>query len=549
MQRDPSVPRRRRRRPRGIVVLAAAALGMLTMLTPASAHISPVPPPYAAFDLGTPDWTHSGHDLFNTRNNPYEHDINTRNVSSLAPKWTFTTHGDVSATPAVVGDTIIFPDWAGYLYKLNRHTGQLIWQKQISDYNGLPNSLSRTSPLVSGNTIYIGDQNAANFSTGTHLMAIDATTGALKWITTADTNFAAVMTQSPTIFNGVLYVGVSSKQAATATVPGLPFGTFRGSLLAVQASTGKILWQKYTVPDNGGQSGGYSGGGVWGGEPVVDPYRGLVYIGSGQNLSVPQSVSDCQTAGGTPQECLSPDDHIDSMLAFRMSDGKPVWEAGAKMFDTWTAACNPGQPPQNCPPNPGLDSDFADGMHIAFPVGPDGRPHEVVTAGQKNGDYWQVDPGTGKVLWRTTVGPAGLHGGVEWGSATDNKRIYLSQANSNHVPFTLMNGETTSGGFFAALDAQTGKILWETADPTANETPGAVTVANGVMYATSISGKMFALDGATGKILWSYQGQGSANAGPAVVDGTVYWGNGYQNLFYPHGVHSTTFYAFTPGGR
>jgi polyvinyl alcohol dehydrogenase (cytochrome) len=173
----------------------------------------------------------------------------------------------------------------------------------------------------------------------------------------------------------------------------------------------------------------------------------------------------------------------------------------------------------------------------------------VVTAGQKNGDYWQVDPGTGKVLWRTTVGPAGLHGGVEWGSATDNKRIYLSQANSNHTPFTLMNGQTTSNGFFAALDAQTGKILWETADPTANETPGAVTVANGVMYATSISGAMFALDGATGKILWSYQGQGSANAGPAVADGTVYWGNGYQNLFYPHGVHGTTFYAFTPGGR
>ena len=98
MQRDPSVPRRRRRRPRGIVVLATAVVGMLTMLSPASAHISPVPPPYAAFDLGTPGWTYAGHDLFNTRNNPYEHDINTRNVSSLAPKWTFTTRG-VSSSP------------------------------------------------------------------------------------------------------------------------------------------------------------------------------------------------------------------------------------------------------------------------------------------------------------------------------------------------------------------------------------------------------------------------------------------------------------------
>src|SRR5438445_12767904 len=112
MQREPSVPRRSRRRLRGIAVLAAATVSMLTVLSSASAQLTPVPPQYAAFDWGTPQWTYSGHDLFNTRNNPFEHTINTSNVSTLAPKWQFTTHGDVSATPAVVGDAIIFPDWA-----------------------------------------------------------------------------------------------------------------------------------------------------------------------------------------------------------------------------------------------------------------------------------------------------------------------------------------------------------------------------------------------------------------------------------------------------
>ena len=40
-------------------------------------------------------------------------------------KWEFTTTGDVSATPAVDGDTVYFPDWGGQLYavdKQDRHS-------------------------------------------------------------------------------------------------------------------------------------------------------------------------------------------------------------------------------------------------------------------------------------------------------------------------------------------------------------------------------------------------------------------------------------------
>jgi polyvinyl alcohol dehydrogenase (cytochrome) len=41
---------------------------------------------------------------------------------------------------------------------------------------------------------------------------------------------------------------------------------------------------------------------------------------------------------------------------------------------------------------------------------------------------------------------------------------------------------------------------------------------------------MFALDAANGKQSWQFTSGGSVNAGPAIVDGRLYWGSGYSNL-------------------
>ena len=68
------------------------------------------------------------------------------------------------------------------------------------------------------------------------------------------------------------------------------------------------------------------------------------------------------------------------------------------------------------------------------------------------------------------------------------------------------------------------------------------------MFAGSMSGHMYAFDGATGEILWDFVGEGSSNAAPAIVDGTLFWGNGYNNRFISR-AGSTTFYAFSVGGR
>ena len=105
-----------------------------------------------------------------------------------------------------------------------------------------------------------------------------------------------------------------------------------------------------------------------------------------------------------------------------------------------------------------------------------------------------------------------------------------------------LSNTTVTGGSWAALDPITGTILWQTADPQTETLPaplgtvgvwdlGPVTVANGVVYTASMakSGhQMFALDAATGQILWQFAAGSSVNSGPAVVDGSVYWGSGYS---------------------
>ena len=71
-------------------------------------------------------------------------------------------------------------------------------------------------------------------------------------------------------------------------------------------------------------------------------------------------------------------------------------------------------------------------------------------------------------MWATTVGPGGDLGGMEFGSATDGERIYAQLTNFGHTPFQLTAGahagETTDGGIWAALDAATGKLVWQLPD-------------------------------------------------------------------------------------
>jgi polyvinyl alcohol dehydrogenase (cytochrome) len=528
-----------------------AARGMLLALA-ALALLLPV----LAGAAGSSSWPSGGHDSSNTHSNPAETKLNAENVKNLAVKWTYTTQGDVSANPAVVDGAVYFPDWGGYLHKVDAATGAKIWSRKISDYDGIPGSVSRASPAVVGNTVYVGDQNGGN------LTAVNATTGNAIWTTRVDQHPFAILTAGPLVYNGVVYQGVASAEEGVATNPNYPCCTFRGSVVALNAATGAILWKTFTVPDNAGlpctgqnpaTGCGYTGGAIWGTTPAIDPASNTLYVTTGNNYTVPDSVKSCQANGGTPSQCLSPDDHVDAVLALNATTGQIKWATGVQGFDDWNVACIPGFDPNNCPANPGPDFDFGSGPNL-FTTNVKGKKQLVVGAGQKSGQYWALDAATGEILWSQAAGPGSTLGGIEWGPATDGKRIYVAEANFFGIPYTIPSGATITSGSWAAIDPATGAVIWQTPDPSNNafgggNALGPVTVANGVLYAPSMSGHMFALDAANGKILWDFQSAGAAISGAVVVNGTVYWGDGYTHLGIPGWNGSTTFYAFSLNGK
>jgi polyvinyl alcohol dehydrogenase (cytochrome) len=477
------------------------------------------------------DWPMFGQNISNTAS--ADGGVDAKNAASLSVKWTFTTGGDVSARAAVVGGVVYFPDWGGNIWAVDADKGTKVWGHQLSDY-GLPaNTHSRTSPAVEGDTLYIGTQE------GGWLLAIKAKTGDLVWKTQIDSSPLAAITSSPTVDGGVVYVGGMTLEEFVATNPAYPCCFNRGSVAAVLAADGSVIWRTFTAPA------GYSGADVWGSNPVVDDSTGTVYVGTGNNFSKPNdpAFTACMTAGGTEAACLSPDDHVDSMLALDMRTGAIKWSQRLTSGDDWNVACFVA-PFTNCPQGSGPDYDFGSAPNL-FTIKTAKGNRKVIGAGQKSGVYSVFDAATGNLIWATQVGPGSSLGGMEWGSATDGNRVYVAISNFYGIPYAYGNA-----GSFAALDAQTGSVIWQVADPNGAVDIAPVAVSKDVVFVGSMggdpsAGTMLALDAATGQTLWSFASGASVNAGAVIADNTVYWGSGYAHLGIPGYTGNNKFYAFS----
>ena len=472
-------------------------------------------------------WESAGGGLNNNRNQPRETTLTPANVHSLTTLWAFTAGGDVSATPTVDATAVYVPDWGGNLFAVSRSNGQLIWSHKISDYDNFNGSIARVSPVISGNELIIGDIESGSVThEGANVIAVDRATGALLWITKVESHPAAVITGSPVVYKDVVYVGVSSSEEGLADNPEYACCTFRGSVVALDVLNGQILWKQYVVPDNGGDVGSYSGGAVWQ-PPAIDAVRGLLYIGTGNNYSAPGNVEACESESladnNQSPDCTATHNYFDTALALDLKTGAIAWSKRLKAYDVWTVACIDSKEAAICPSPAGPDYDLGgSGPNLLS---------NLVGFGQKSGIYWALNPDTGDIVWTSTVGPGGTLGGIEWGTASDGQRVYAAISNAGKVPYELSPGAATiTWGSWAALDAATGKILWQTADPAAAIDPGAVSVANGVVYAGSFSGTMYALNAQNGAILWSFPSGGSVIDGPSISSGTVYWGSGYKHI-------------------
>jgi polyvinyl alcohol dehydrogenase (cytochrome) len=508
-------------------------------------------------------WSTAGRDLKNSRYQSDEKKISPRTVGALALKWSISTDGDVTANPAVDGDHLYFPDSAGSLYKVNRWNGALVWKRAVSGYTGVAGDFARATPAIAGNTLILGNQAGKLADPrGAAVIGVDKRTGDLQWLTWIDGAFVAdpandsfkqrysFITHSAIVADGKAIVGLASNEELIAGFWPKAFGwtwNFRGSVVALDATTGAIVWRTYTVPL------GYHGGAIWGSTGAVDTNRRQVFMATGNNYMVPDAVLTCLNGGGTPAGCMSPANHFNSIIALNLDTGAINWAAKGLPYDAWNVGCGlvvPGvfsvAPNDNCPSPQGPDWDFAQGPMLFADTGADGDTG-LVGAGQKSGMFWTFRAKDGRPIWSRQVAPAGLTGGLQWGSATDGQNIFVAVANSGLTGsattpgvWTLKDGSTTTSGGWASLDARTGAVQWTTKDPLGSRAEAAVSGANGVIFGCNldqVNGTMYALDAKTGKVLWSHNGGsgaspfvtgvfGACNAGPSIADGMVYWGSG-----------------------
>lgn len=137
-----------------------------------------------------------------------------------ATRWIYNTGGNISSSPKIANGRVYFGSSDSKLYALQAKTGQLVWSYQTGGM------LNQSGAALVNNTLYVGSRDG-------YLYAIDELTGTLKW--RFGSGLISFESSSPTVHNGVVYIG------GWYNVPGF---TQKGSLYAVNAATGALVWEK-----------------------------------------------------------------------------------------------------------------------------------------------------------------------------------------------------------------------------------------------------------------------------------------------------------------
>jgi polyvinyl alcohol dehydrogenase (cytochrome) len=484
--------------------------------TPQSAAASPAP----LTDLASaPLWNGWGPGLENTHFQPSaQAGLTAEQVPHLTLKWAFGFPDTTSAwgQPTIAGGRLFVGGQNGTVYAMNPATGCVYWT--FTAEGGVRTSLTigRRTSAPAMYAAYFSDQKG-------YAYALDASTGALLWKRLVEDHPLIRLTGTPALYEGRLYVPTSSYEES-GKGPDYPCCNFRGSIVALDATTGKEIWKSYTVTElpkvlgknkDGIESLGPAGGAIWT-APTVDVKRGLIYATVGNTYS------------GQPQPVT------DAVAAFDLKTGKLAWSKQLYPGDVY--GCRVGEP--NCTPRAGPDFDF--GASAALAHLPNGR--DALIVGQKSGVGFAIDPDKqGELLWEYRAGRGGALGGIEWGIATDREHAYFPVADA---------GAPQPGGLHA-VNLVTGERVWFTPPPQPLKcgAPGrgcngaqsaAITVIPGVVFSGSFDGGIRAFSTSDGSVLWEFdtnrefltvngvRAKGGALNGPAptVAGGMVFVGSG-----------------------
>lgn len=462
-------------------------------------------------------WNGWGNGLANTRSqSATAAGLLASQVPRLKLKWAFGYPAGVSANaqPTVVAGRVFVGSDNGFFYSLDAKTGCLYWSFEQG-------SIVRNAPTVGAVTgqgsarfgVFFGDGHA-------NVYALDAQNGRLLWKTKVDSHFVARITAGSTYYDGKLFVPVSSSEEWTSGHPDYSCCTSRGSVVALDANTGKQIWKSWVVPEepkpyrtmaNGVTLYRPAGGAVWN-APTVDPRRGAVYFGTGDATTAPPAVT------------------TDAIMAVDINTGKLLWSYQATEGDVFMGGCNGPTRSEACPSPMGPDMDIGNSPILVTLL--TGR--RVLLGGTKSADVFALDPdNNGALLYRVnaaggaTGGGRGGRGSIVWGGAADTERAYY--------------GMGAAG--LAAIRPATGERAWVFTPPggRGGGLGAAPTVIPGVVFQGAGNGVLYAMSAADGKVLWEFntaqdfetvnrvpaKGGAISVSGAVVVDGMVYVGSGY----------------------
>ena len=446
--------------------------------------------------------------------------INTSNVKKLAIKWVFPiNHFVLEVTPVVV-DGVMFVTGANQVFALDAQTGRTIWHYQrdrSKEVTGDPAKGTNRGVAVLGDRVFLVTDNA-------HLIALHRVTGQLLWDSKMpddepqNNNYGG--TSAPLVVKDLVIAGVSGGDLG-----------IRGFLSAYKVATGERVWRVWTVPKAGepnsetwkGTSLPLSGGGgatwmtgtydaetdtlFWG---VGNPYPAMNGDErQGDNLYTASVLALKPGTGDlkwyyqfTPHDLYDWDAAQTPMVVNRRYRGqvrKLLIQANRNgffyVFDRTNGELL-------------LAEKFVDKLNWASGIGKDGRPVLL--------------PGVEPTREGTKACPSVL-GATNWMSMAFNPStglfylmaleacgIYVKPSSWDPPPIPVEPGQK----FLRALDIETGNRIWEVPQiGPADSWGGVLSTAGGLVFFGEDSGAFAAVDAKTGKDLWQIQTNASAELG------------------------------------
>ncbi len=354
----------------------------------------------------------------------------------------------------------------------------------------------------------LGRQHALLFGDQTGwFYALQAETGKLLWQKKVEEHDAARLTGAPVAHDGVVFVPVASWEETRSLDPTYVCCTFRGSIVALRIRDGAQVWKSYMVglPKETGKNKR--------GVPQLGPSGAGIW--AAPTLDAKRGVMYVATGDNYSSP---PTETSDAIIALDLKTGKIVWSRQTLPGDAYNSSC--GTDKLNCPAEDGPDYDFGSSAMLVAPPG--GR--ELLLAGQKSGMVYALDPQRqGEIVWQVriaTPGPLAVTSvGVQWGMAADGQKLYAASSNSGREratdPLDIRRNimDPNQGGGLTALRIADGSRAWY-APPIvcAQGAPSgcspaqsaAVTAIPGVVFSASMDGHLRAYSSENGAILWDF---------------------------------------------